>query len=75
MSEVHTANRKMEREVARLRTHLIQIEDGYTQEALSAEEREKELRNRLSVAEEKALTSSSAEQNARSGIIAVKMIP
>ena len=41
------------------------MEDGYTQEALQAEEREKDLRTRLGQAEEKARTSSSAVQNAR----------
>ena len=51
------------RELERLRSHLLQIEDGYTQEALQAEEREKELRNRLASAEERALSSSSAVEN------------
>ncbi|XP_041352883.1 thyroid receptor-interacting protein 11-like isoform X2 [Gigantopelta aegis] len=51
---------KVNRELDRLRQHLLQIEDAYTQEALEAEEREKDLRNRLAVAEEKLLSSSSA---------------
>ncbi|XP_071079458.1 thyroid receptor-interacting protein 11-like isoform X2 [Haliotis cracherodii] len=55
---------KLSRELERLRQHLLQIEEGYTGEALEAEEREKELRNRLAVAEEKILSSSSAVQNA-----------
>lgn len=53
------------REVERLRGHLLQIEDGYTQEALAAEEREKDLRNRLAIAEERAQSSTSAVQNAK----------
>ena len=56
---------KLTREVERLRGHLLQIEDGYTQEAIAAEEREKELRNRLAAAEEKALSSSHAVHAAR----------
>ncbi|XP_067680308.1 thyroid receptor-interacting protein 11-like isoform X2 [Haliotis asinina] len=55
---------KLSRELERLRQHLLQIEEGYTGEALEAEEREKELRNRLAVAEEKILSSSSAVQSA-----------
>ena len=42
-----------------------QIEDAYTKEALLAEERETELRNRLSTAEENLLSKSSAVENAR----------
>ena len=56
---------KLTREVERLRTHLLQIEDGYTQEAIAAEDREKELRNRLAAAEEKVLSSSHAVNAAR----------
>ena len=43
----------------------MQIEEGYTQEALAAEQREKDLRNRLAVAEDKVLYSSSAMQTAK----------
>ncbi|XP_071500706.1 uncharacterized protein [Diadema antillarum] len=59
-----TNEQKLMRELERLRNHLIQMEDTYTQEALQAEEREKELRNRLSLAEEHAHTSSTAVQSA-----------
>ncbi|XP_053375011.1 thyroid receptor-interacting protein 11-like isoform X2 [Mercenaria mercenaria] len=55
---------KLNRELDRLRQHLIQIEDGYTKEALAAEEREKDLRTRLTAAEENALHSSSAVESA-----------
>ncbi|XP_052276114.1 thyroid receptor-interacting protein 11-like isoform X3 [Dreissena polymorpha] len=55
---------KLNRELSRLREHLLQIEDGYTKEALAAECREKELRTRLAKAEERALTSSSAVETA-----------
>ncbi|XP_062621863.1 thyroid receptor-interacting protein 11-like isoform X2 [Saccostrea cucullata] len=55
---------KSQKELERLRGHLIQMEDGYTQEALAAEEREKDLRNRLAVAEEKVISSSSIMESA-----------
>lgn len=55
---------KSQRELERLRSHLMQMEDGYTREALEAEEREKDLRNRLAVAEEKFISSSSLMESA-----------
>jgi len=55
---------KLTKELERLRAHLIEMEDSYTQEALDSEEREKELRNRLSVAEEYVSTSSSQVEQA-----------
>ncbi|XP_025104160.1 thyroid receptor-interacting protein 11-like isoform X4 [Pomacea canaliculata] len=55
---------KLGREVERLRGHLLQIEEGYTREALEAEEREKNLRNRLAAAEEKLLSSTHDIQRA-----------
>ncbi|XP_048733760.1 thyroid receptor-interacting protein 11-like isoform X4 [Ostrea edulis] len=55
---------KNQKELERLRGHLIQLEDSYTQEALDAEEREKDLRNRLAVAEETAMSSSSQMETA-----------
>lgn len=44
------------KECDRLRGHLVQIEDSYTREALEAEDREKQLRNKLAAMEEKVLT-------------------
>lgn len=41
------------------------MEEAYTKDALDSEEREKDLRNRLAIAEEKVLSSSSAIQSAR----------
>ena len=55
----------MARECDRLRGHLVQIEESYTREALEAEDREKQLRNRLAAVEEKVLSSSSAMQNVK----------
>jgi len=57
---------RLMKECDRLRHHLVQIEESYTREALEAEDREKQLRNRLSDVEEKVLTSSSAMKNAKS---------
>ncbi|KAL4238385.1 Golgi organization [Mactra antiquata] len=57
-------NAKLNRELDRLRQHLIQIEDGYTKEAIAAEEREKDLRTRLATAEENVYSSSSAVESA-----------
>ncbi|XP_021378002.1 thyroid receptor-interacting protein 11-like isoform X3 [Mizuhopecten yessoensis] len=52
------------RELERLKGHLLQVEESYTKEALEAEEREKDLRNRLAGAEESLISSSSAVENA-----------
>lgn len=55
-------------QVDRLRSHLVSIEEGYTADLLQSEEREKDLRNRLALAEEKAASTSTAVQHARYGI-------
>jgi len=57
---------RLVKECDRLRGHLVQIEESYTREALETEDREKQLRNKLAVVEEKVLMSSSAMQNAKS---------
>ncbi|XP_035670373.1 thyroid receptor-interacting protein 11-like [Branchiostoma floridae] len=64
ISSLLETKRRLEGEVGRLREHLLQVEDGYTQEALLAEEREKDLRNRLAIAEEKVFSSSTAAESA-----------
>lgn len=46
-------DRKSAAELHRLRLHLIHVEEGYTEELLLAEQREKDLRTRLSHCEEK----------------------
>ena len=40
---------RLEQETERLKQHLVDVEDGYTQEALQTEEREQELRKKLQV--------------------------
>lgn len=52
-------------ELERLRNHLLEIEDSYTREALAAEDRETELRRRVTLLDDKLATSSSAVENAR----------
>lgn len=52
-------------ELERLRNHLLEIEDSYTREALSAEDREAELRRRVALLDEKLATSSTAVESAR----------
>ena len=39
--------RRLEQELDRLRQHLLAVEEGYTQEALTTEERERDLRKKL----------------------------
>ncbi|CAG5128391.1 unnamed protein product, partial [Candidula unifasciata] len=56
---------RQKKELERLRSHLLEIEDGFTKDALEAEEREKDLRNRLAVAEEQLMSSSSKVENAQ----------
>ncbi|XP_068194786.1 thyroid receptor-interacting protein 11 [Antennarius striatus] len=51
-------------ELERLRNHLLEIEDSYTREALAAEDRETDLRRRVTLLDEKLATSSSAVENA-----------
>ncbi|XP_076441605.1 uncharacterized protein LOC143280803 isoform X2 [Babylonia areolata] len=71
LNDIHAENlrlkekeQKLSRELDRLRSHLLQIEEGYTREALEAEEREKVLRNRLAHAEEQLATTASHVQSA-----------
>ncbi|CAN8031569.1 unnamed protein product, partial [Ixodes persulcatus] len=55
---------KLQRELERLRTHLLQMEEGYTEEALQAEAREQSLRARLLKLEDWARVSESVAHNA-----------
>jgi len=53
------------KELERLRLHLVAVEEGYTQEALSTEEQVKELQNKLAQAEERIKNSSTAYTSAK----------
>nr|XP_032633178.1 thyroid receptor-interacting protein 11 [Chelonoidis abingdonii] len=55
---------RLNQELERLRNHLLEMEDSYTQEALAAEDRETKLRKKVMVLEEKLLLSSTAVENA-----------
>ncbi|XP_016061198.1 PREDICTED: thyroid receptor-interacting protein 11 isoform X2 [Miniopterus natalensis] len=55
---------RLNQELERLRNHLLETEDSYTREALAAEDREAQLRKKVTVLEEKLLSSSSAMENA-----------
>lgn len=63
----HTRDKeqRLNLELERLRNHLLEIEDSYTREALTAEDRETDLRRRVAMLDEKLATSSSAVENAR----------
>ncbi|XP_067242636.1 thyroid receptor-interacting protein 11 isoform X2 [Chanodichthys erythropterus] len=63
----HTRDKeqRLKQEVERLRNHLIEIEDSYTREALAAEDREGELRRRVTLLEERLASSSNAVESAR----------
>jgi len=57
--------KRLETELERLREHLLAVEEGYTQEALTTEERERELRRKLQSTEE-ALHVSSVQHSTTS---------
>lgn len=64
LQHVRDKEQRLNLELERLRNHLLEIEDSYTREALSAEDRETELRRRVLLLEERLATSSSAVENA-----------
>ena len=49
VNNVIDKKKRLEHELDRLKQHLVEVEEGYTQEALAAEERERELRKKLQV--------------------------
>ncbi|KAM9294376.1 thyroid receptor-interacting protein 11 [Gastrophryne carolinensis] len=55
---------RLNQELERLRNHLLEMEDSYTREAVAAEDRETDLRRKVSVLEEKLLSSSTAVETA-----------
>lgn len=61
---VRDKEQRLNLELERLRNHLLEIEDSYTREALSAEDRETELRRRVAMLDERLASSSSAVENA-----------
>lgn len=55
---------RLNQELQRLRDHLLESEDSHTREALAAEDREAKLRKKVSVLEEKLVSSSNAMESA-----------
>lgn len=55
----------LQKELERLRLHLISVEENYTQEALEQEEKINDLKNKLNLAEERMRNSSTAYSSAR----------
>lgn len=49
MNNVIEKKRKLEQELARLKEHLVAVEESGTQEVLALEDRERELRRKLQV--------------------------
>ncbi|RVE57578.1 hypothetical protein OJAV_G00217560 [Oryzias javanicus] len=64
LQHVKDKEQRLNLELQRLRNHLLEIEDSYTREALSAEDREAELRRRVALLDEKLATSSTAVESA-----------
>ncbi|XP_036590314.1 thyroid receptor-interacting protein 11 [Trichosurus vulpecula] len=55
---------RLNQELERLRNHLLETEDSYTREALAAEDREAKLKKKVTILEEKLVSSSNAVENA-----------
>ncbi|XP_039280200.1 thyroid receptor-interacting protein 11 isoform X2 [Nilaparvata lugens] len=60
VQEQHEKEASLIKEIERLREHLVNVEDSYTQEMVKAEEKVQELQQRLSQANEKVKNSSTA---------------
>ncbi|RZF45372.1 hypothetical protein LSTR_LSTR002815 [Laodelphax striatellus] len=60
VQEQHEKEASLTKEIERLREHLVNVEDNYTQEMVKAEEKVQELQQRLSQANEKVKNSSTA---------------
>ncbi|KAM9777798.1 LOW QUALITY PROTEIN: thyroid receptor-interacting protein 11 [Neosynchiropus ocellatus] len=62
----HTKDKeqRLNLELERLRNHLLEVEDVYTREAVAAEDRETDLRKKVSLLGERLATSSSAVESA-----------
>ncbi|KAM5166783.1 thyroid receptor-interacting protein 11-like [Callospermophilus lateralis] len=55
---------RLNRELERLRSHLLESEESYTQEILAAEDKEIQLRQKVTLLEDKLATSSKASHQA-----------
>uniref|UniRef100_A0A673ZQ34 Thyroid hormone receptor interactor 11 n=1 Tax=Salmo trutta TaxID=8032 RepID=A0A673ZQ34_SALTR len=59
LQHVKDREQRLKLELDRLRNHLLEIEDSYTREVLAAEDREAELRKRVTLLDDRLATSSS----------------
>uniref|UniRef100_A0A3P8Z167 GRIP domain-containing protein n=1 Tax=Esox lucius TaxID=8010 RepID=A0A3P8Z167_ESOLU len=59
LQHVKDREQRLNFELDRLKNHLLEIEDFYTREAVAAEDREAELRRRVTLLDERLATSSS----------------
>ncbi|XP_062899874.1 thyroid receptor-interacting protein 11 [Mobula hypostoma] len=64
LQHMRDKEQRLNQELQRLRNHLIEIEESYTKEALTAEDRETELRRKITFLEEKLASSSCAVESA-----------
>ncbi|XP_041131811.1 thyroid receptor-interacting protein 11-like [Polyodon spathula] len=64
LQHLRDKEQRLAQELDRLRNHLIEMEDSYTREAVAAEDRETELRRKVTVLQEKLDSSSSAVESA-----------
>eukprot|EP00064_Thunnus_orientalis_P017772 superscaffoldBa00003868_g17858 len=64
LQHMRDKEQRLNLELERLRNHLLEIEDSYTREALAAEDRETELRRKVTLLDDKLATSSNASENA-----------
>ncbi|NXC40307.1 TRIPB protein, partial [Penelope pileata] len=64
MQHLREKEQRLNQELERLRNHLLEMEDSYTREALAAEDREAKLKKKVSILEEKLVSSSTAVENA-----------
>ncbi|XP_070698253.1 thyroid receptor-interacting protein 11 [Pempheris klunzingeri] len=64
LQHMRDKEQRLNLELERLRNHLLEVEESYTREAISAEDRETELRRRVALLDEKLASSSSAVENA-----------
>ncbi|XP_051870745.1 thyroid receptor-interacting protein 11 isoform X2 [Pristis pectinata] len=64
LQHMRDKEQRLNQELQRLRNHLIEIEESYTKEALAAEDRETELRRKVTFLEEKLASSSCAVESA-----------
>lgn len=63
VNNVIDKKRRLEQEVDRLKQHLVQVEEGYTQEALEHEEKHEQLQKKLRVTEEALSLASNQQSN------------